>query len=215
MRLGIFGTGMVGETIGSKLVALGHEVMMGSRTLANEKAAAWVKKAGGGARQGTFADAAAFGELLFNCTHGTASVDVLRAAGEANLGQKILIDVSNPLEVVPGKGPQLAFGLDDSLGERLQTAFPALRVVKTLNTVNCAVMVDASRVPGEHTLFLCGNDASAKAEVRAFVQQNFGWRDLLDLGDISAARATEAMMPIWIKLWGVLKTLDFNVHVVR
>lgn len=215
MKLGIFGTGMVGETIGSKLVALGHEVMMGSRSATNEKAAAWVNKAGAGARQGTFAEAAAFGELLFNCTHGTASVEVLRAAGEHNLGQKILIDVSNPLEFVPGKGPQLVFGLDDSLGERLQAAFPALRVVKTLNTVNCAVMVDPSRVPGEHTLFLCGDDAAAKAEVRSFLEQNFGWRDLIDLGGIQAARATEGMMPIWLKLWGALKTLDFNVKVVR
>lgn len=215
MRIGIFGTGMVGETIGGKLLTLGHQVMLGSRTANNEKAAAWVKKQAAGASQGTFADTARFGELLFNCTHGTASVEVLRAAGEEPLRGKVLIDVSNPLEMVPGQGPRLAFGNDDSLGERLQAACPAVRVVKALNTVNCSVMVDPSRVPGEHTMFMCGNDASAKAQVLEVLTGWFGWRDVIDLGDIRAARATESMMPIWLKLWGVLKTLDFNVKVVR
>jgi predicted dinucleotide-binding enzyme len=215
MKIGILGTGMVGETIGTKLVALGHEVKMGSRTANNERANAWVAAARSGASNGTFADAAAFGELLFNCTKGTISVEVLRSAGDENLRGKILIDVANPLEIVPGEGPRLAFGNDDSLGERLQAAVPALRVVKTLNTVNCAVMVDPSRVPGEHTMFMCGNDESAKAEVRAILADWFGWRDVIDLGDIKSARATEGLMPIWLKLWGHLKTPDFNVKVVR
>ncbi|MFT3921373.1 MAG: NAD(P)-binding domain-containing protein [Myxococcales bacterium] len=215
MKIGILGTGMVGETLGSKFVTLGHEVKLGSRTANNAKAAAWAEKNGKQASHGTFADAASFGEILFNCTHGTASVEVLGLAGAANLGRKLLIDVSNPLEMVPGKGPRLAFGLEDSLGERLQAAFPELRVVKTLNTVNCSVMVAPARVPGEITMFMCGNDAAAKAQTAELLKTWFGWRDVVDLGDISAARATEAMMPIWLKLWGSLKTLDFGFKVVR
>jgi 8-hydroxy-5-deazaflavin:NADPH oxidoreductase len=215
MKIGVFGTGMVGETLASKFVALGHEVKMGSRTANSEKAVAWAGKAGNLASNGTFADAAVFGEVLFNCTHGTASVEVLQAAGTANLRGKLLIDVSNPLEFVPGKGAQLAFSNTDSLGERLQAAFPELRVVKTLNTVNCSVMVDPTRVPGDHTMFMCGNDAAAKAQAQTILQDWLGWRDIIDLGDISGARATESMMLIWLKLWGKFKNFDFNLKVVR
>lgn len=215
MKIGVLGTGQVGATLANKLIGLGHEVKMGSRTADNEKAAAWSAQAGPGASHGTFADAAAFAVLLFNCTHGTRSLNALQAAGEHNLADKILVDVSNPLEMVPGKGPRLSFGNDDSLGERLQSAFPKLKVVKTLNTVNCAVMVDPARVAGEHTMFLCGNDASAKLFVRELLSDWFGWQDIIDLGDISSARATEALMPIWLKLWGTLKTPDFNMRVVR
>jgi len=214
MRIGIFGTGMVGETIASKLIALGHDVSMGSRTANNEKAAAWANKAGARALHGTFADAAASAEILFNCTHGEAALEVLGAAGAANLHGKVLVDVSNPLDFSKGAPPTLFVGNDDSLGERIQRAFPGVRVVKTLNTVNCLVMVDPARVPGEHTMFLCGNDAAAKSAVSELLK-TFGWRDLIDLGDITNARATEALLPIWIRLWGVLKTGDFNLKVVR
>ena len=216
MKIGMLGTGMVGQTIGSKLIELGHDVKLGSRTASNEKAAAWADKAGSRASHGTFADAAAFGELLFNCTPGTASLEMLAAAGTANLGKKTLIDVSNPLDFSKGAPPTLCVGNDDSLGERIQRAYPELKVVKTLNTVTCTVMVDANRVAaGDHSMFLCGNDASAKASVRELLTGSFGWRDVIDLGDITNARATEALLPIWVRLWGVLKTADFNVKVVR
>ena len=216
MKIGMLGTGMVGQTIGSKLIELGHDVKLGSRTASNEKAAAWADKAGSRASHGTFADAAAFGELLFNCTPGTASLEMLAAAGTANLGKKTLIDVSNPLDFSKGAPPTLFVGNDDSLGERIQRAYPELKVVKTLNTVTCTVMVDANRVAaGDHSMFLCGNDASAKASVRELLTGSFGWRDVIDLGDITNARATEALLPIWVRLWGVLKTADFNVKVVR
>ncbi len=214
MKFGVFGTGMVGETIASKLIALEHDVTMGSRSAHNEKAVAWAKGASPRASYGTFADAAASAEVLFNCTHGEAALEVLNAAGAANLKGKVLVDVSNPLDFSKGAPPTLFVGNDDSLGERIQRAFPDVRVVKTLNTVNCLVMVDPTRVPGEHTMFLCGNDAAAKSTV-SDVLRTFGWRDLIDLGDISNARATEALLPIWIRLWGVLKTGDFNLKVVR
>lgn len=215
MKIGVLGTGMVGRTIGSKLIELGHEVKLGSRRADDEKARAWSDTAGAHASHGTFADAAAFGELLFHCALGAAALEVLAAAGDVNLGGKILIDVTNPLDFSKGMPPTLLVTNDDSLGERLQRAHPALRVVKTLNTVSCDVMVNAGRVPGDHTMFLCGNDASAKASVRELLTSEFGWRDVIDLGDITNARATEALLPIWVRLWGVLKTGDFNLKVVR
>ena len=215
MRIAILGTGMVGERLGSKLVALGHEVRMGSRTADNPKAAAWVKTAGGKASQGTFADAAAFSELLFNCTLGAASLEVMKAAGEEALRGKVLVDVSNPLDFSKGMPPVLYTQPTESLGEQLQRAFPALKVVKTLNTMSCEVMVDPSRVPGDHDVFVSGNDADAKARVKQLLSEGFGWKHILDLGDITTARGTEAFLPLWLRLWGSLRTGDFNIHVVK
>jgi len=216
MKIGVLGTGVVGQTIGKKLIDLGHEVKLGSRTANNDKGRAWAEQAGARASHGTFAESAAFGELLFNCTSGDVSLEVLAAASTENLRDKVLVDVSNPLDFSKGRPPTLFVTNDDSLGERIQRAHPELKVVKTLNTVNCQLMVDAARVAaGEHTMFLCGNDASAKARVRELLVEGFGWRDVIDLGDISNARATEALLPIWVRLWGVLKTGDFNVKVVR
>jgi predicted dinucleotide-binding enzyme len=216
MKFGVLGTGMVGEAIATKLVALGHEVKLGSRSAKNEKAAAWVGKAGKGASQGTFADAAAFGEILFNCTRGDASIEALRQAGAANLRGKVLIDVANPLDFSKGMPPTLFVSNDDSLGERIQREFPEAKVVKTLNTVNAGVMVDPGRVNGgEHTLFVSGNDAGAKATVTGLLREQLGWRHVVDLGDITTARGTEAWLLLWIRLWGALGTADFNLNVVR
>jgi len=120
VRVGVLGTGMVGSTIGTKLVSLGHEVMMGSREAGGEKARAWVEAAGAGASEGTFADAAAFGELVFNCTAGIHSLAALEAADPANLAGKILVDVANPLDFSQGFPPSLAVANTDSVGEQLQ-----------------------------------------------------------------------------------------------
>jgi len=215
MRIGVLGTGMVGKTIATKLVGLGHEVMMGSRTADHEGAAEWVASAGEGASQGTFADAAALGELVFNCTAGAASIEALDSARTENLAGKTLVDVSNPLDFSQGMPPTLFVSNTDSLGEQIQRAFPEARVVKTLNTVNCEVMVDPAKVPGEHDVFVCGNDETAKAEV-AELLRSFGWpaEHIVDLGDISAARG-EAYLLLWLRLWGVLDTGHFNIGVVR
>jgi 8-hydroxy-5-deazaflavin:NADPH oxidoreductase len=215
MKIGVLGTGMVGSTIGTKLVALDHDVKMGSRTATNEKARAWVTEVGSRASSGTFADAAAFGEILFNCTSGTGAIDALTAAGKENLGGKILIDVSNPLDFSKGMPPMSSFRGEDSLGESIQRAFPDVKVVKTLNTVNCNVMVDASRVPGDHDVFVSGNDATAKARVVEILRGWFGWKSVVDLGDISTARGTESYLLLWLRLWGALKTGDFNIKVVH
>ncbi|KFE68591.1 NADPH-dependent F420 reductase [Hyalangium minutum] len=216
MKIGVFGTGMVGATIGTKLVALGHEVKMGSRTANNEKAVAWAKKAGAKASQGTFADAAGFGELIFNCTSGAGALDALNAAGAGSLKGKILIDISNPLDFSKGMPPTLFAGNTDSLGERLQAAFPETHVIKTLNTVTAEIMVNPGRIGGgDHVMFISGNDTAAKAKVGEFLKTQFGWKELVDLGDITTARGTESYLPLWLRLWGALKTPYFNVKIVK
>jgi predicted dinucleotide-binding enzyme len=215
MNIGIFGTGMVGQTIGSKLIQVGHKVRIGSRTAENEKAAQWVAANGPRASYGTFADAAAFGEILFNCTAGAASLQALEMAGAANIKGKILIDVANPLDFSHGVPPSLAVCNTDSLGEQIQRAFPETRVVKTLNTVNCNVMVNPALVPGAHDMLLCGNDPEAKAVVMRILREWFGWESVLDLGDISAARALEMVLPLWVRLWAILQTPIFGFKVVR
>jgi 8-hydroxy-5-deazaflavin:NADPH oxidoreductase len=214
MKIGVLGTGMVGATIATKLIELGQEVMMGSRNAGSEKAVTWAQAKGANASQGAYAQAARFGEILFNCTQGTASVEALQSAGADNLKGKILIDVANPLDFSHGAPPTLSICNTDSLGEQIQRTFPETKVVKTLNTVNCEVMVNPALVPGDHDIFVCGNDAGAKARVADILKQWFGWRSVTDLGDISAARATEQMMPIWLQLYGALGTLHFNFRVV-
>jgi predicted dinucleotide-binding enzyme len=215
MKIGVLGTGMVGETIASKLVALGHDVKMGARSATNEKAAAWAKRAGGKASHGTFADAAAFAEIVFNCTNGAASLQALEAAGAKNLDGKVLIDISNPLDFSKGMPPTLLVGSGDSLAEQIQRALPGVRVVKALNTVNAHVMVDPARVAGgDHTAFVSGNDAAAKRKVVEILEGWFGWKSVIDLGDISTARGPEGYLMMWLRLYGALHTADFNVKVV-
>ena len=215
MKIGILGTGIVGKTIGTKLVQLGHNVKMGSRTANNEKASEWVKASGANASQGTFAEAAAFGELLFNCTSGMVSLEALKIAGASNMNGKILIDISNPLDFSKGMPPTLSVCNSDSLGEQIQRAYPRVKVVKTLNTLNCNIMVNPSLVPGSHDIFVSGNDAGAKANVIDILKSWFGWKTVIDLGDITTARGTEMLLPIWIRLMGAFQTPNFNFKIVR
>ena len=214
-RFGVLGTGSVGRTLASKLVSLGHDVMMGSRQAGNEQAVEWAKAAGQLASEGTFADAAAFGETVVNATAGGASLDALAAAGVENLAGKVLIDISNPLDFSRGMPPSLVVCNTDSLGEQIQRAFPETSVVKALNTVNADIMVDPSIVPGSHTIFLCGDDAGAKAMVAGLLQ-SFGWPadDVMDLGELAAARGMEMYLPLWLRLYGAVGTARLNVKVV-
>ena len=217
MRYGILGTGVVGTTIATKLIHLGHEVMMGSRTSTNEKALAWAAANGEKASSGTFADASAFGEIIFNCTKGSFSLEALRLAGKNNLDGKILVDLSNPLDFSKGMPPTLIPELSNttSVGEEIQKLFPETKVVKTLNTVNCSLMVNPSLVSGEHEIFICGNDAGAKSQVTGFLKNSFGWESVIDLGDISASRATEMVLPLWVRLYGLYQSANFNFHMAR
>jgi 8-hydroxy-5-deazaflavin:NADPH oxidoreductase len=217
MKIAVLGTGTVGDTIGSRLIELGHQVMMGSRTASNEKAVAFVAKHKSGASAGTFADAAKFGELIFNCTKGDGSIEALKQAGASSDG-KIIIDISNPLDFSKGMPPGLIPGLSNtnSLGEEIQKTFPKARVVKTLNTMWCGLMVNPNLIDGgNHTNFICGNDVEAKAKVKSLLNE-FGWKNecILDLGDITNARGSESVLPIWLRIWGATKNGAFNLKVV-
>ena len=216
MKIGILGTGMVGSAIGTKCIQLGHDVKMGSRTATNEKAAAWVQQNGKHASQGTFTDAAAFGEIVFHCTHGVDSLAALNLAGAQNLKNKILIDIANALDFSKGMPPSLSVCNTDSLGEQIQRTFPEVKVVKTLNTMNCNIMVNPKLVAdGNHDIFISGNDASAKVKVTEILREWFGWKSVIDLGDITTARATEMLLPIWITLMGKYQSPNFNFKIVR
>jgi predicted dinucleotide-binding enzyme len=217
MKFGILGTGMVGEALATKLAANGHEVMMGSRDAANPKAKAWAAKAGAKACTGSFAEAARFGEVLFNCTSGMASLQALKSAGADALASKVLVDVANPLDFSKGMPPSLSVCNTDSLGEQIQREFPKARVVKALNTLAASLMVDPTGVAGDHSLFLAGNDAGAKSEVSRLLTDDFGWKpvNLIDVGDITAARGTEGLLLLWIRLYGKFGSANFNFHVVR
>jgi 8-hydroxy-5-deazaflavin:NADPH oxidoreductase len=216
MNIAVLGTGMVGDTIGSKLVELGHKVMMGSRSAGNEKALAFVSKHAGKAVAGTMSDAAAFGEIVFNCTSGAGSMEALRMAGAGNLKGKILIDVSNPLDFSKGMPPSLFISNTSSLGEEIQKEFPDVRLVKAFNTMWCGLMVNPSMIHGgDHDLFVCGNDERAKSEVKKIIV-SFGWsaNNIIDLGDITAARGTEMYLPLWLRIMGTRNNGAFNIKIV-
>jgi predicted dinucleotide-binding enzyme len=218
MKIAILGTGMVGNALGTKLVQKGHEVTMGSRDAKNESAQKWASSLGHLAHLGTFREAAAFGEIVISCTGGMHSMEALGTIGVEPLRNKILIDVSNPLQQNKDGSMILGFCNTDSLSEQIQRAFPFTRVVKALNTVNCDIMVEPSRVPGDHNLFICGNDANAKKEVSKHLNDWFGWKidNIMDVGDITAARGTEMMMPLWMRLFqGAIGHPHFNWHIVR
>lgn len=211
MKIGVLGTGAAGQTIAAKFVAMGHDVMMGARAADNEKVLGFAQRTGG--KAGTFADAAAHGEMVFNCTRGDTSVGMLSGL-VAELKGKILIDVANPLDFSAGFPPHLTVSNTDSLAEQIQRALPDTFVVKSLNTVNAAVMIEPGRVPGHHTVFVSGNDQHAKGRVMDFLR-SLGWISIIDLGDITSARAAEQLLPLWVRLLGVLGTADFNIAVMR
>ena len=226
MNIGILGTGVVGQTLAAKLVELGHTVMIGTRDVAGTLARSENDMYGNPPFRvwqqnhsqimlGTFAAAAAHGMLIIHATNGAAALDILNQAGAANLDGKTLIDISNPLDFSQGMPPTLFVKDTDSLGGRIQRAFPNARVVKTLNTLTAYLMVAPQQLAGgDHTLFLSGNDAAAKSEA-AELLRTFGWQDIIDLGDISTARATEMLLPVWLRLYGALQTPMFNLKVVR
>ena len=215
MQIAILGTGMVGAELGRKLCTLGHHVMMGSRTADNAKALEWAAANGPAATTGTFAQAAAFGDVVFNCTSGAGALPALKSIGAEALAGKVLIDVSNPLDFSKGMPPTLSICNDDSLGEQIQRELPAARVVKALNTVTSPLMTNPALVPGDHALFICGNDQTAKEQVTAWLHEWFGWdpRNIVDLGDITNARGTEMMLPLWIRLMVRFGTPMFNFQI--
>jgi 8-hydroxy-5-deazaflavin:NADPH oxidoreductase len=226
MKIAVFGTGIVGQSLAGKLDELGHEVMVGTRdpeaTLARtEGPNDWTPAFSGWHADhprvalGTYAEAAVHGEMLVNATAGLASLDALRAAGEGALDGKVLIDISNSLDFSQGMPPFLAVSNKDSLGEQIQRTFPRAKVVKALNTVTAPLMVNPGAVAGgDHDIFVSGDDADAKATVTELLQ-SFGWQRVTDLGDITTARGTEMLLALWIRLVPVTGSAMFNVKVVR
>jgi predicted dinucleotide-binding enzyme len=215
MKIGVLGTGDVGRTIASRLVEVGHEVKLGARSADNAAAKEWTAKVKSKASSGTFADAASFGEIVFNCTKGEHSLAALQAAGAANLKGKVIVDVSNPLDFSKGFPPSLTVCNTDSLGEQIQRAFPEARVVKALNTMWNGLMVNPRMLKETHQTFLSGNDAKAKQAVRGILE-SFGWRqeEVMDLGDITTARGTEAYLPLWVRIFGATQKGAFNLRLV-
>ena len=226
MKIAVLGTGSAGRAVAAALAKLGHEVVIGTRdpqsTLARQDPGAmgtrpfaqWHARHVDVALAG-YPEAAAASELVVNMTNGLGSLEALGAAGAGNLSGKILIDVANPLDFSKGYPPSLDPVDTDSLGEQIQRAFPDARVVKTLNTMNAGMMVNPRRLAGgDHSVFVSGNDADAKQAVMTLLH-SLGHRDVIDLGDITTARAAEMMLPVWIRLAGALGTYDFNFKIVR
>lgn len=230
MRIAVLGTGIVGQTLASGLVGLGHDVMMGTRDVqeklqedgadryGNPPVKDWIA-ANGSVKLVSFADAAEFGELVINATNGANSLNALDLATEENLAGKVIVDVSNPLDFSKGMPPFLIEGLNNtnSLGEEIQKEFPDTKVVKTFNTMNCFLMVNPkSLAGGNHVNYISGNDNEAKAKVKKLLKE-FGWKDenLLDLGDITAARAQESVLLVWLRIMQSLNSGEFNFQIVK
>jgi predicted dinucleotide-binding enzyme len=220
MRIAVLGTGMVGRALAGRLAGLGHQVAVGTRdpedTLDRtgpDSYTAWAE-AHPGVELRTFADAVADADLIVNATQGAISLAVLESAEADRLDGTVLMDLSNPLDLTDTPGTLLVKD-SDSMGEQIQRSFPRLRVVKTLNTLNASLMVEPRTLAdGDHTVFVCGADADAKAAVTG-VLESFGHTDVLDLGDITASRGVEMYLPVWLRLWQALGTAHFNLKIVR
>ena len=216
MKIAVLGTGMVGQAIGSKLVELGHDVAMGSRSADNPKAVEWAQSTDGSAA--TFNDACIDAELIFNCTNGEHSIDAIGMINKEIRDGKVLIDVANELAFENGKLESLA-SASNSLGKKIQDVYPELKVVKSLNTLNAYLMVQPSLVPGNHNIFLSGNDAQAK-ELVSDLFTSFGWKpeSIIDLGGIDTAVGPEMYMGFWVTLYTSGKFAEngmFNVNIVQ
>lgn len=225
MTIAVLGTGMVGQALAARLLELGHDVVVGTRDpeatrsrtepdgMGNPPFSAWLE-AHPAARLAGFAEAAADAELVVNATSGSGALPALEQAGAENLAGKVVLDISNPLDFSQGFPPSLFVKDTDSLGEQLQRAFPQARVVKSLNTLNAGLMVDPKSLGEESTVFVAGNDQAAKDTVTELLR-SFGHGDVIDLGDITGARGTEMLLPVWLRLMQTLGTASFNFRVVR
>ena len=196
MNVGVLGTGDVGQALGEGFIALGHDVKIGSRSANNEKVLAWAKKMGRKGSAGSFADAAAFGDVVVLATLGVANESALRMAGPENLRGKVVIDATNPLDFSGGMPPKLAVTGNDSAGERVQRLLLGARVVKAFNTVGSALMFRPDLPGGPPDMFICGDSDEAKETV-ADILRDFGW-GAVDVGGIESSRYLEAMCLVWV-----------------
>ena len=228
MKIAVLGTGIVGQTLAGRLAELGHQVTVGTRdpeaTLARTASAEGSGTPAFSAWHAdhtqvgvaTFGAAVAQAELIINATAGGVSLDALAAADTAELDGKIILDVANTLDFSNGFPPTLSVVNTDSLAEQIQRAHPTARVVKSLNTMSCSVMVDPTRVPGEHAVFVSGDDPAAKTTVAELLRE-LGWEPtaIWDLGGLSTARGPEMLLPAWLSIMRKLGTGDFNFAIAR
>jgi predicted dinucleotide-binding enzyme len=225
MKFGVIGAGIVGQALAAKLAELNHEVMIGTRNVAvtlartelgvygNPPFRAWSEQHPQ-IQVDTFAQTAAWGEILLNAIVGDVSVEVLQTIGADLLNGKILIDVVQPSGGMPSS--LLGANISYSLGEQIQRTFPQVKVVKALNSTSLRLMVNPRQVAdGDHHTFVCGNDAQAKTQVIELLTRGFGWKHVIDLGDITAARGTEMILPLWLELSKTLQTALFNFKIVQ
>lgn len=226
MNIGVLGTGVVGRAMARGSVEAGHTVQMGTRdpeaTLArtdpdaygSPPVSSWLAQQPQ-VRLVTFARAASDAELVVNATYGAAALNALAQAGADNLAGKVILDIANPLDFSAGMPPTLFVKDTDSLGEQIQRTYPDALVVKSLNTMNADVMVDPAMLGDtSHVVYLSGDDAEAKATVGGLLRE-FGWVEIVDLGDITSARAVEMVLPLWLRVMGALGTAAFNFKIVR
>lgn len=227
MKTGILGTGIVGRTLSKKLSDLGYEVTMGTRNIDNTLSreendsygnppVSFFLEENPDIQLADIPNTIRENQIIFNCTKGLAILEILNNVEEEHLNTKILVDVANPLDFSSGFPPTLSVSNTDSLGELIQRAYPELKVVKTLNTMNADLMVNPSRVAGDHNVFISGDHDDAKKEV-VRILRSFGWKEenILDLGDISTSRGTEMLLPIWTRLYGKYQDVNFNFKIVR
>jgi predicted dinucleotide-binding enzyme len=223
MKIGIIGSGVVAQTLGTRWIGLGHDVALGTRDpqkIDDKKAMAgslreWRAQTENRGKIVSFADAATHGEVLVNATGGTVSIEALRLAGADKVGAKVLLDIANELDFSRGMPPRALASDERCLAEKIQAAFPNLKVVKTLNTMSALVMVNPKGLAGgDHTVFLSGNDAAAKGQVAELLKA-LGWTDILDLGDVSTARGPEMYMAFWLRLWRATGSGNINVKIQR
>ena len=226
MKIAVLGTGMVGQALAGRFAELGHEVAVGTRdvqaTLArtepdamgNPPLAVWARSHPD-IRLATFAGATVDADVVVNATNGLASLDVLGAAGSDQLAGRVVLDVSNPMDLSRGFPPFLSVSNTDSLAEQIQRTFPDAKVVKSLNTMNADVMVHPELVGGgDHSVFVSGDDAAAKQVVTGLLHE-MGHPDVIDLGDVTTARGPEMMLPVWVRLMQALGTSRFQYKIVR
>lgn len=228
MKVAVIGTGAVGQAMSKKILELGHEVFLGTRdpqqSLNRKETDQWGTKGIGAWIENypqvqlmSFKEATKKGsDLIIFAMNGMAALDVLKNIGSEILGDKLMIDISNPLDFSQGFPPSLSVCNTESLGEQIQKAFPQLKVVKALNTLSHPLMANPGAIEGDHNLFICGNDAAAKEKVTGLLG-DFGWKkeNIIDLGDISNARGTEMVLPLWVRLMGKFQSPMFNFHVVK
>jgi predicted dinucleotide-binding enzyme len=227
MKIAVLGTGMVGRALAGRLSGLGHDVVIGTRNVEQTRARTepdamgtppyshWQEE-NSDVRLMTLPEAGAHGEVIFNATNGANALAALESVGAGPLAGKVLLDLGLPLDLSEGFPPTLTIANIDSLGEQIQRAFPEARVVKSLNSVFCDVMIDPARVPGQHNIFVAGNDPDAKTTAEGLLGE-FGWPagSIIDLGDITGARGAEMYARLYFTLYNVLGTFDFNIAVVH